>query len=172
VDLRAINEKRLLRMIPALAGFYDIVIIDTQPDYNNLVLNAMNAADIIITPVLRDMDSFNTAAFLQKKIALETDKAGSWFITINGYDRQYEDAKGGKQKDYLDMYKRYFSGHLTPSETWFPWTADMNDIKDRNKPLSANPVKGAAHNPRLHQAVTALCGCFIDEDTLPWAETF
>lgn len=152
VDLRSINAKQLLRMIPTLAGFYDIVIIDTPSDYNNLVLNAMYAADLIITPVLRDMESFNAAAFLQMKIALETDKTGNWFITINGYDKQYEEVKGGKQRDYIDMYQNYFSRHLTSSETWFPW--------------SVNPVKGAAHNPKLYQAVAAL-GCFIDEDPLP-----
>jgi chromosome partitioning protein len=51
-DLRSINEKRLSRMMPALAGKYDIVIIDCQPDYNNLTLNAINASNLIITPVL------------------------------------------------------------------------------------------------------------------------
>jgi chromosome partitioning protein len=171
-DLRSINEKRLFRMIPTLTGLYDTVIIDCQPDYNNLTLNALNAADVIITPVLRDMDSFNAAAFLSKKIAVETEKSGAWFISINGYDRQYEDAKGGKQRDYIEMYRKYFSCHLTPSETWYPWTADMNEIKDRRKSLSPKPARGAVCNPRLYRAVVSLAECLIDDDTLPWAEAF
>jgi chromosome partitioning protein len=171
-DLRSVNEKRLLRMIPALAGLYDAVIIDCQPDYNNLTLNAINAADIIITPVLRDMDSFNAAAFLFRKIGVETDKSEAWFISVNGYDRQYEDAKGGRQRDYVEMYRATFGGHLTPSETWYPWTADMNDIKDRRKPLSNKPVKGAVHNPKLYQAVVNLAGCLLEEDNVCWAEVF
>jgi chromosome partitioning protein len=171
-DLRSINEKRLLRMIPTLANAYDMVIVDCQPDYNNLTLNALNAADVIITPVLRDMDSFNAAAFLQKKIGLETEKLSNWFININGYDRQYEDAKSGKQRDYVELYKESFAGHLTPVETWYPWTADMNDIKDRQKPLSRTPSKGSVVNPKLYDAVVSLACTLIDEDTLPWAEVF
>jgi chromosome partitioning protein len=171
-DLRSINEKRLSRMIPSLTGCYDIVIIDCQPDYNNLTLNALNASDIIITPVLMDIDSFNAASFLSKKIALETEKSANWFISINGYDRQYEEAKGGKQKDYVEMYQGHFQKHLTPADTWYPWTADMNLIKDRGKPLSSKPGKGAVCNPRLYRAVVNLAGCLIDEDSLPWAEAF
>lgn len=171
-DLRSVNEKRLMRMIPTLSGLYDYIIIDCAPNYDNLVLNALNASDLIITPVLKDMDSFNAAAFLQKKIGIETEKGGVWFISINGYDRQYEDAKSGKQRDYVEMYKNHFAGHITPAETWFPWVADMNDIKDRRKSLSVNPVKGAVYNPGLYQAVVSLAGSIIEEDSLPWAEVF
>jgi len=52
-DLRALNEKRLKRMPPALYGKYDILIIDCPPTYNNIVLNAVNASDYTITPVLK-----------------------------------------------------------------------------------------------------------------------
>jgi chromosome partitioning protein len=107
-DLRSISEKRLGRMIPSLAGKYDLVIIDCQPDYNNLTLNAINASSLIITPVLKDLDSFNAAAFLGQKIALDTDKYDHWYITINGYNRHYEDASGGKQKEYIDVYRHEF----------------------------------------------------------------
>jgi chromosome partitioning protein len=174
VDLRSVNEKRLMRMIPALAGLYDFIIIDCAPNYDNIVLNAINAADIILTPVLKDMDSFNAAAFLQKKIGVETDKGNAWFVCANGFDKQYEDAKSGKQRDYVQMYQDHFRGHITPPETWFPWTADMNGIKDRRKPLSKIPVKGAVRNPGLYTAVVSLAASLIEEDgeNFPWAEAF
>jgi chromosome partitioning protein len=154
-DLRSINEKRLSRMIPALAGKYDMVIIDCQPDYNNLTLNALNASGLIITPVLKDLDSFNAAAFLGQKIALDTEKEDCWYITINGYNRHYEEAAGGKQKEYLDVYRSGFL-RITGPETWFPWTADMNEIKDRKKKLSALPLRGEICNPELYHAVIRL----------------
>jgi chromosome partitioning protein len=44
-DLRTLSEKRLKRMIPTLYGKYDILIIDCAPTYDNIVLNAVNAAD-------------------------------------------------------------------------------------------------------------------------------
>jgi cellulose biosynthesis protein BcsQ len=154
-DLRSVNEKRLSRMTEGLSADYDAVIIDCQPDYNNLTLNALNAADIIITPVLKDLDSYNAACFLGQKIALDTNKHDVWHITINGYNHQHEAAMGGKQKEYLDIYKSEFS-QITDPATWFPWTADMNEIKDRKKLLSCRPMKGAVQNVALHQAATRL----------------
>jgi chromosome partitioning protein len=165
-DLRSVNEKRLSRMIQTLAGKYDFVFIDCQPDYNNLTLNAINAADIIITPVLKDLDSFNAAVFLAEKIKLETDRFDAWFITINGYNRQYEDAESGKQKEYIDLYNQTFSEHITPSDTWYPWTQDMNEIKDRNRLLSRTKIEGAICNQKLFDSVMAMARNFIDEDEL------
>jgi chromosome partitioning protein len=171
-DLRSVNEKRLKRMMPTLKGLYDYVIIDCGPNYDNIVLNAINASDIIITPVLKEMDSFNAASFLQKKISVETEKISCWFLSINGYNRQFEDASSGKQRDYVKIFQDYFSSHMTPSDTWFPWTVDMNDIKDKHKMLSRANEKGAACNPGLYDAVINLVKTIIDEDELNWPESF
>jgi chromosome partitioning protein len=160
-DLRSVNEKRLSRMMASVAGKYDVVIIDCQPDYNNLTLNALNAADLIITPVLKDLDSYNAACFLGQKIALDTDRQDVWYITINGYNKHYEYAKGGKQKEYLDVYLQEFS-RVMPRDAWFPWTADMNDIKDRKARLSSEPVPGAVCNAELHRAVVRLSEFCVD----------
>jgi chromosome partitioning protein len=168
-DLRSINEKRLSRMIGTLAGIFDIVIIDCQPDYNNLTLNALNASDIIITPVLKELDSFNAAMFLGQKIELETDRKENWYIHINGYNKYYEDAVGGKQKEYVQVYRENFK-QLTPPSTWYPWTPDMNEIKDKKRMLAAQPVPGAVCNPDLYNAVANLAECFVDEDNLPRPE--
>jgi chromosome partitioning protein len=154
-DLRSISEKRLSRMTGRLSSFYDVVLIDCQPDYNNLTLNALNAADFIITPVLKDLDSYNATCFLGQKIALDTDKHDAWYITVNGYNHQYETALGGKQKEYLDIYKNEFQ-RITDPATWFPWTVDMNEIKDRKKSLSCQPIRGAVQNPELYHAVVKL----------------
>jgi chromosome partitioning protein len=162
-DLRGISEKRLSRMTGQLTGIYDVVLIDCQPDYNNLTLNALNAADLIITPVLKDLDSYNAACFLGQKIALDTDKHDAWYITVNGYNRQHEAALGGKQKEYLDIYKNEFQ-RITDPAAWFPWTADMNEIKDRKKLLSFQPSRGAVCNPELYHAVIRLSEfCLLTE---------
>ena len=169
-DLRAISEKRLVRMIPALADLYDFVIIDCQPTYDNLTLNALNAASIIITPVLKDLDSFNAACFLEQKIANETDKISSWFITINGYNRQFENALGGKQKEYIEIFTNRLP-HTT-RKTWYPWTTDMNELKDLKKPLSEVPINGTICNPGLYRAVVSLAEYFVEEEYLMCAEAF
>jgi chromosome partitioning protein len=170
-DLRSISEKRLSRMLDNLSARYDAVIIDCQPDYNNLTLNAINAADIIITPVLKDLDSYNAACFLRTKIALDTDKQDVWYITINGYNHQYDTALGGKQKEYLDIYKNEF-GHITGPDTWFPWTADMNEIKDRKKRLSYQPLRGAVNNPELYHSVIKLAEFCVNGELSERPEAF
>jgi chromosome partitioning protein len=164
-DLRSISEKRLSRMIATATDSYDVIIIDCQPDYNNLTLNAINAADLIITPVLRDLDSYNAACFLGQKIALDTDKKSAWYITINGYNKQYESANGGKQKEYLDVYKKEFE-RITKPAAWYPWTADMNEIKDRKKLLSNQLFRGAVNNHELYYAVIALSSFAMNDETL------
>jgi chromosome partitioning protein len=160
-DLRSVNEKRLKNMTHTINGEYDFVIIDSQPSYDNLTLNAINAGDAIITPVLKDFDSFNAAAFLRRKLEVETDKLTNWYVTINGYNKRYEEALGGKQKEYIEEFQKAFP--TTPKETWYPWTADMNELKDLRKRLSREPGTGAVCNPALYEAVVNLAECFLEE---------
>jgi chromosome partitioning protein len=169
-DLRAVNEKRLVRMMPTLAGVYDFVLIDCQPTYDNLTLNALNASDVIITPVLKDLDSYNAACFLEQKIASETDKIASWYITINGYNRQYEKAVSGKQREYIDTFITRLQH--TEKETWYPWTSDMNELKDLKKMLCTKPIKGAVCNSSLYKAAVNLAECFVDEEHIVCGEAF
>jgi chromosome partitioning protein len=160
-DLRSINEKRLKNMLSTIHGKYDFLIIDSQPSYDNLTLNAINAGDIIITPVLKDLDSFNAAAFLRRKLEVETEKLPNWYVTINGYNKRYEEAHGGKQKEYVEEFQKAF--RTTPKETWYPWTADMTELKDMKKKLSRGNETGSICNPALYEAVVNLAECFLEE---------
>jgi chromosome partitioning protein len=170
-DLRTLNEKRLKRMIPTLYGKYDILIIDCAPTYDNIVLNAVNAADYTITPVLKDLFSYNAAAFLSGVLPRDVEGLKSWFVLINGYDKRFEEAKSGRQNDFLELYrKKEFP--LTPVETWLPWTAQIHLIVDYHKNLTCSKgTQGAVYNPDLYKAVTELAGCFFD-DKLDIPEAF
>jgi chromosome partitioning protein len=170
-DLRGINEKRLGRMMPRLAGKIDVVIIDSQPDYNNLTLNAINAGDLIVTPVLKDVDSFNAALFLAQKISLETEKSENWYININGYNKTFENAKGGKQKEYIEIYRKNFP-RITPCEAWYPWSAAMNEVKDYKRPLSRAAISGAAYSPELYRAVVRLSEFCVGSELIVAGEVF
>ena len=163
-DLRTLNEKRLTRMIPALYGEYDIMIIDCHPTYDNIVLNALHAADYIITPVLMDLFSYNAAAFLAGVLPRDLEDSGKWFVLLNGYNRRYQESKSGRQSDFVKLYTE---GRfpLTPRETWFPWTSQIHLIIDYHKKLSRSAgTSGAVCCPELFNAVAALAGCFFEED--------
>jgi chromosome partitioning protein len=162
-DLRTLSERRLKRMIPALYGEYDILIIDCAPTYDNIVLNAVNAADYTITPVLKDLFSYNAASFLSGVLPRDVEGFKNWFVLINGYDRRFEEAKSGRQNDFLELY-RNAEFPLAPVETWLPWTAQIHLIVDYHKKLTATKgISGVVYNPDLYKAITELAGGFFDD---------
>ncbi|GMO57892.1 MAG: hypothetical protein Ta2G_17830 [Termitinemataceae bacterium] len=169
-DLRTLSEKRLSRMIPTLDGKYDILIIDCHPTYDNIVLNALHAANYAITPVLQDKFSYNAAAFLSEVLPRDVENLQNWFVLLNGYNKRFEDAKSGRQSDFLNLYKD--SGFpLTPKETWFPWSAQIHQVIDYDQKLSRTEgITGAVCVPALYDAVCELALCFFDE--LKIAEAF
>ena len=170
-DLRTLSQKRLKRMIPTVYGKYDVIIIDCPPTYDNIVLNAVNAADYTITPVLKDHFSFNAVTFFSRVLPRDIDGFDSWFILINGYDKRYEESKHSIQATYINQYKEQgFS--LTPEATWPPWTTQIRQLTDHHKKLAnSKGVPGAVYNPALHNAISELAGCFFD-DALSIPEVF
>ena len=166
-DLRTINEKRLKRMIPSLYGAYDILLIDCHPTYDNIVLNALYAADYVITPVLKDLFSYNAAVFLSEVLPRDVEGLENWFVLLNGYDKRYEEAKSGRQNEYIELYKAK-GLPLTPQETWFPWTVQIRMITDYRKKLSrTGSTPGAVFCPPLYVAAVELARCFFDGEFEP-----
>jgi hypothetical protein len=84
-------------------------------------------------------------------------------VLLNGYDKNFGDAKSGRQMEYLDAYEK--AGFpLTPKETWLPWTTQIHQFVDYGKKLSCKTgIRGAVYNPPLYNAITELAGCFFDE---------
>jgi chromosome partitioning protein len=163
-DLRTLNEKRLKRMIPTLYGKYDVCIIDCPPTYDNIVLNAVNASDYTITPVLKDLFSYNAASFFSSVLPRDIENFKNWFILINGYDKRFEESKSGRQNDFIKLYQKDELS-LMPMETWLPWTTMIHLIVDYHKNLSCvKGVPNTVYNPYLYKAVTELSGCFFDEE--------
>ena len=169
-DLRSINERRLSRMLPTLTGF-DVVIVDCHPTYDNIVLNAINAADYVITPVLKDTFSFNTAKFLSEVLSRDTNKINDWFVLLNGYNKQLENAKGGRQKEFIELFGEF---SLTPKETLLPWTSTVHDIVDYGKTLTREKTgrAGTVANAALYDAVYSLADSLLDDDAMPLPEVF
>lgn len=163
-DLRTLSEKRLKRMIHTIYGKYDILLIDCPPTYDNIVLNAVHAADYTITPVLQDLFSYNAAAFLSGVLPRDVEGFKNWFVMVNGFNRRFLEAKSSRQNDYIDLYRKA-DFPMTSVETWFPWTATIRFVVDYHKNLSAvKGIKDSIYGPELYKAVAELAGCFFDEE--------
>lgn len=172
IDLRGLSERRLSQLLPTLQDNYDFVIVDCQPTYDNLVLNAYYAADWIITPINLSLFDYNTALFLRDKIATETDKIDNWFLQINGYNQNFSDAKTGKQKEYLSVFRSNFE-NLTPEAAWLPWTPAIKAVIDRNMFLSATNKENCICHPKLFNSLCNFTDLFLDEsENLPELEAF
>ena len=167
-DLRAISGMRLKRMIPTLYGVYDICIIDCPPTYDNIVLNAINASSYIISPVLKDLFSYNASAFLCDVFLRDVEDTNKgWYLLINGYDKRFELSKSGRQIDFVKIYqKKGFP--MLPKETWLPWTSQIHQLIDYHKVLTCTKGSpGAIYNPDLYKAITELADCFVDGLVVP-----
>lgn len=171
IDLRGMSERRLSQILPSIEDQYDVVIIDTQPTYDNLVLSAYHASDFIINPINFSQFDFNTASFMYDKLRLETDKIDNWHLSVNGYNHRFEKSTTGTQKEYEELFRSKFE-NLTPRETWFPWTSALRKTIDRNMFLSQSQGKDCVVHIPLFNAVSALAECFIDAETLTNVEAF
>lgn len=158
VDLRSMPINRLSIKINTLSA-YDFVIIDTSPAYDNLLLAAMDAADIIITPVLLTQYDFNTARFLSNKLQSETNFFNKWFLTINGYNKRFEKFKNSSQADYLDLFSSHFDNFIS-SDCYFPWTTQVRRYIDRGE-----KIKNTEQYEKLRKSIIALTS-FVANETI------
>lgn len=171
VDLRSLGEHKLASIINSLESNFDVVLIDVPPTYDSLVLNAFNASDLIITPVNPSQFDFNTAVFLRDKLKLDTNKFDNWFITFNGYNHRYQNAKSGIQRDYVELFQETFD-NLTPIKTWIPWTPCVRKYIDRDMKLSKTKISAECmQNPELFDALYQLANSLVDIN-LPIPEEF
>lgn len=164
----AILSERRFRKIFANTRGFDFVIVDSQPDCNQRITSAMCGADYIITPSLKDTDSIAVANFMYDQLKTDyPEKLDCWFIQLNRVNTRALEAQSGKQKDYIDFYEENFQGHITPKECWFPETSLINDIRDREMPLTKTQgIPETVFQPALYDAVVALANCFVDEDII------
>lgn len=112
MKLRALPERTLMRLLPQVEDEYDYCIIDCAPTYDNLVLNAINAADQVITPVNLTLFDYKSAMFYRDQIDLETDKVDSWKIMFNKYTEPKSDNPETELNQYIDLFEEEFSGRI------------------------------------------------------------
>lgn len=159
----SLSERRLKQLLPSIENEYDVVILDTHPDYTAVEKNALLASDLIITPIQRAQFDYNTAHFLKDSLIADMEKFNSWFLCFNGYDKNFEKAKGGKQKEYIELFRSSFGDNLTPVNTWLPDTPAVQDLLDRDMLLSENKrdSKTVCHE-KLFNSIWNLCSAYFD----------
>ena len=157
VDLRAITPQKLKRIIEGAELPYDFLIIDTAPTYDNIVLNALNASDMIISPSRTSQFDYKGLLFFREKLLTETDKIDGWKILMtfgrNGVSNNPENLTN----QYKGLFESTFD-NILPMQ--IPATTMINKVIDAGEVLS-----DAKSKVKLQKAVKELAG-FIAEKEL------
>lgn len=156
VKFRAIGERTLKRILEASALSYDFIFIDTPPTYDNIVLNALHASDLIITPVAFSQFDYKGALFYEAQIRRETDKLSAWRILFNFH----RPARTENPDTLRNQYDALFRGSF--SEIILPITIPDTSLIRRSIDTGEKITTSAAKAP-LHAAISALAAyCGVD----------
>jgi len=151
VDLRAIGERSLSRLLASEALPYDFCFIDTAPTYDNLVLNALHSADLILTPVAFSQFDLKGAVFFQSILARDTEKSPVWRVLFNFYRTPRTDSPEALKNQYEALFRETFDVAIAP--VVIPESALVRRSIDTREPITTATAKAS-----LHAAVGSLAG--------------
>ena len=158
VKLRAIGERTLARMLSVSDLPYDFLFVDTPPTYDNIVLNAVNASDLIITPVAFSQFDYKGALFYEAQLKRDTDKLPAWRILFNFYRPPRSDNPDALRNQYEALFRDAFA------DTILPITIPDTTLIRRSIDTGERITTAQAKVP-LHTAITALAAyCGIEHN--------
>ncbi len=114
VSLRTLGERTLKRQLAAEALPYDFAFIDCAPTYDALVLNAVNASDLIVNPVRFSQFDYKGAVFYRDQIEKDTDRLPAWHILFNFYHPPRTDNAEALGNQYEGMFRNTFGDAILP----------------------------------------------------------
>jgi chromosome partitioning protein len=139
---------------------YDYILIDTSQGYNSVVLNAIHAGEIILTPVMLCQFDMISCLSLQSKI-VEAEKISSWGLFFNGVNH-YAQNKNSSHYQYISLYKKTFGQCLN---IFLPKTSAVTNAIDRDMRITRKS------NEKLYDGIKALVELII-QDTADEVESF
>ena len=93
---------------------YDYIVIDTAPTYDNIVINAIRAADIIITPFELTKFNITTTSFLRQSLYDDCpEKINSWYLLTNFWEDKLARFDTSAQTQFMNMFEKLFTNILT-----------------------------------------------------------
>lgn len=112
-DIRSIDYHVLKKTLSASANKYDHIVIDTSPYYDNITMNAIWAADLILTPIVVDFYNITTTKFMRAHLYDEMEeKVGKWFIFYSFWEKTLESFPNSMQSQYAAVYESEFENIL------------------------------------------------------------
>ncbi len=147
LKLRALSICTLSSCFDQLSHRYDVVVIDTAPTLDNIVLNVANAVDVIVTPCLPSSFDWKSAIFLRDQLRLELGAAAidKWHILRN----RWKVARSGSSP--VAQYDALFSRFNSCLPSSIPDTSVIKKLID----FSSNLTKSKVNRP-VYDAIKSL----------------
>lgn len=134
--LRGIGYNELQKTLKGYEEKYDYVVIDTAPTYDNLVINALLASDVILTPIKFSSFDFTTSKFLQKQLYDDCPtQVEKWYLLYSDWQQKYAVFDESPQMQFVKVFEENFSNVL---KIYIPRTNSASDYTQLDKKLSVN----------------------------------
>jgi chromosome partitioning protein len=143
-NLRTIGVNTLRRMIAETKPGYDFIFIDCAPTYDNLVQNAINASDLILTPVRLSQFDYKGALFYRDQITQDTDRVEAWRIIFNFYKVPRTSNSESLRMQYESLFRDTFQGAIIPVQ--IPETTLLQRSIDTREKMSDAVSKATLFN--------------------------
>lgn len=121
------NQLAMKLKNPRLAETYDYIFIDTPATYSQIHIMALQAADVIVSPINLSRFDYQPLKQLGVNISMDTvpSKLPEWRLFYNRVKSQ----QSRNQNDYMQLFEKQFSGRIL--QTKIPDTMKIRFCIDR-----------------------------------------
>ncbi len=110
--LRGIGYNELQKTLRTVQD-YDFAVIDSAPTYDNIVINSLIAADIILTPIRFTFFDYTTICFLQKQIYDDAPaQIDKWYLLYSDWVQSYARFPDSLQSQFVELFESTFQNIL------------------------------------------------------------
>ena len=117
-------------------------------------MNALHAADLIITPVAFSQFDLKGALFYQAHLKRDTEKLAAWRILFNFYRPARSDNPDALRNQYETLFRGTFGTTIAP--VTIPESALVRRSIDTGEKITAAAAKAVLHE--AVEALAAYCG--------------
>lgn len=159
--LRGIGYNELQKTLRGYEERYDYIVIDTAPTYDNLVINALLAADCIITPIKFSSFDFTTAKFLEKQLYDDCPtQVGKWYLLYSDFQQKYVNFMDAPQTQFIRFFEENFPERIL--DVRIPRTSAASDYTQLDRRISTRTK--SALSSQLAREVNRLVNMLTGEE--------
>lgn len=151
LKLRGLSIRTLSVIMGQVENKYDVIIVDSAPTLDNIVLNVASAVDVIITPCAPASFDWKTTLFLKDQLSMEIgpDVLKKWNVLRNMWKASRSDSPDAIANQYdallIDSVGNYLLDAKIPDTAYVKQVIDFQASMERK-----------AKNEKLFDALQAV----------------